>query len=181
MNEPTPWKVLRRSSVADCRVFGVEAVHCQRGSVREEQTFFLVQSVDWVNVIAATRDGRVVLVRQWRHGASGPILEIPGGMVDAGEDPRAAAERELAEETGYRAARWTLLGTINPNPALFGNRLHTYLAEDCEQVEAIANDHDEETLVELVPRDALPELVRAGKIDHALVLAALHWWTLRGP
>lgn len=179
--KPRSWTVVREETVADCRVFRVAARTSRRGGLAGEHTFYRLDSVDWVNVIAVTTDDRVVLIRQWRHGAEGPILEIPGGMVDAGEEPEDAAARELAEETGYRAARWVALGSVNPNPALFGNRLHTFLAEDCEPAGEAHFDPHEETIVELVPRDAVPELVRAGRIDHALVLAALHWWSLRGP
>ena len=180
-SQPQSWTVVRETPVADCRVFAVTARTCRRGGVPGEHTFYRLESVHWVNVIALTTDDRVVLIRQWRHGASAPILEIPGGMVDEGEDPRTAAERELAEETGYRAARWVALGSVNPNPALFGNRLHTFLAEGCEKVAEVENDPHEETIVQLVPREAIPELMRAGRIDHALVLAAFHWWSLRGP
>lgn len=181
MSEPKPWTLLRRTEVADCRVFEVQAHLCRREGLPGEHTFYCLESADWVNVIAVTTDARVVLIRQWRHGAGGPILEIPGGMVDEGEEPQAAAARELAEETGYRAKRWSALGSVNPNPALFGNRLHTFLAEDCEPVESIHNDAHEQTIVELVDREAIPELLRAGRIDHALVLAAFQWWSLRGP
>ena len=70
------------------------------------------------------------------------------------------------------------LGSLNPNPALFGNRVHTFLAENVERVGAVANGPLEETVVELVPVDEVPERVRRGEIDHALVVAALHAWSL---
>jgi ADP-ribose pyrophosphatase len=120
----------------------------------------------------------VVMVRQYRHGAQRVTLELPGGIVDPGEDPAEAAARELVEETGYRAARVLSLGSLNPNPALFDNRIHTYLAEEVERVAEIANGPLEETVVELVPVRDVPERVRRGEIDHALVVAALHWWSL---
>jgi 8-oxo-dGTP pyrophosphatase MutT (NUDIX family) len=180
MADPKPWIVEGTDPVADCRVFEVEARRSRRAD-GAEGTFYRLRSVDWVNVIALTGDGRVVLIRQWRHGAATGVLEIPGGMVDAGEDPQRAAQRELLEETGYRAARWAKLGAVNPNPALFGNRLHSFLAEDCELTDERDNDPHEETLVELVERPALDDLMRAGRIDHALVLTAFQWWNLRGP
>ena len=85
----------------------------------------------------------------------------------------AAAARELLEETGYRAAQVVPIGTTNPNPALFGNRLHSYLGLDVERVAEIRNDASEETVVELVSQAELRRIVRAGGVDHALVLAAL--------
>jgi 8-oxo-dGTP pyrophosphatase MutT (NUDIX family) len=118
------------------------------------------------------------MVRQFRHGARRVTLEIPGGIVDPGEVPEEAAARELREETGYRAGRLRPLGVVNPNPALFGNTVHTFLAEDVERVDEVCNVGLEETVVELVPEVEIPDRLRAGEVDHALVIAALHWWEL---
>lgn len=105
-------------------------------------------------------------------------LEIPGGLVDPGESPAEAGARELLEETGYRVGRLTSLGSINPNPALFVNRCHMLVAENCESVAPIQNSATEETIVELLPRAELPETLRNGGIDHALVVAALYYFEL---
>jgi hypothetical protein len=67
---------------------------------------------------------------------------------------------------------------VNPNPALFGNRVHTFVAPGVEKVGEIRNDVVEETVVELVPVAQIASLVRAGRIDHALVLAGLYQWEL---
>jgi 8-oxo-dGTP pyrophosphatase MutT (NUDIX family) len=121
-------------------------------------------------------DDEVVFVRQFRHGSEGISLEIPGGMVDPGEDPQVAAVRECLEESGYQAGSVESLGVLNPNPALFPNKLHTYVARQCEGIGAIANTSTEHTEVELVPMKDLPELLQSGAIDHALVAATL--WRL---
>lgn len=178
MPDPRPWKVLRERRVADCRVFAVTALDARREGVDGEHTFYRVDSVDWVQVVALTAADEVVLVRQWRHGAGAPVLEVPSGMVDPGEDPADAARRELAEETGYRAARWRSLGSVNPNPALFRNRLHTFVAEGCAPAGGQETDPHEEIAVELVPRAAIPDLLRGGRIDHALARASLYRWLL---
>ena len=144
----------------------------------ELHDFFRIDSNDWVNVVAFTGAGELVMVRQYRHGLGELTLEIPGGLVDPGELPAEAAARELFEETGYRAGKLEEIGTTCPNPALFGNRLYSYLASGLERVGDPSNPGTEETVVELVPEPAVRALVREGEIDHALVIAAFHFLDL---
>lgn len=178
MSKPGRWKEIETEFLEDCRVFTVSRTTAESPADGRHHPFFRIDSVDWVNVVPLTSDDEVVMVKQFRHGLREITLEVPGGMVDPGEEPRAAALRELVEETGYRAGEIYDLGSVNPNPALFGNRLHTFVAKGCERVTEVANDEREETIVELVPRRKLRELVLAGKVDHALVLAALHFLDL---
>ena len=172
---PPPWQVLATEAVADCRIFTVERARSRSPRDGGVHNFYRIQSPDWVNVVPLTPDAQVVMVRQHRHGAQALTLEIPGGLVDAGETPAAAGARELREETGYRAARLRPLGALNPNPALFGNRLHTFLAEECSVAGAVQNSSTEETQVVCVPLAEIPARARAGEINHALVIAAFYW------
>ena len=173
MTGPQRWTRLAREHIQSFRIFEVHRIRARSPLTGNEHDFFGIESVDWVNVIPFTSEGEVVLVRQYRHGADRVTLETPGGMVDAGEAPAVAAARELLEETGYRASELLPLGSVNPNPALFGNRLHVYAARGAQRVAEVANGHTEETHVELVPAQALHQLVREGAIDHALVVAAI--------
>jgi 8-oxo-dGTP pyrophosphatase MutT (NUDIX family) len=177
---PGPWTAVAAEPLQDCVVFRVSRTLARSPHTGSVHPFFRIDADAWVNVVALTDDDRVVLVRQWRHGAGEVTLEIPGGAVDPGESPQAAAERELLEETGFRARALESLGVLNPNPALFGNRVHTFVARGCERVSEVRNHGLEETAVELVPRGELRERVRAGQIDHALVVAALHLFELAG-
>lgn len=155
-----------------------EELAADDGAGRREA--MVLDAPPWVNIIALDDERRVLLVRQWRFGIAAPTLEIPGGMVE-GETPRAAAERELLEETGYRAARWTLLGEVDPNPAFLTNRCSTFLAEGLERVGEPTGDGEEEIRVETAALDEIASLVARGEIRHALVVAAFYLHALGQP
>ncbi len=178
MGRPPPWTVVSTEHLQDCAVFEVRRSHARSPRTGEVHPFYRIDSVDWVNVVAVTPADEVVMVHQWRHGSGALTLEIPGGMVDPGETPAEAAARELLEETGYRGGSTEPLGVVNPNPALFGNRCHTFLVREAQRVAEVRNEGQEETQVELVPRGQIPSRLRGGEIDHALVIAGLHWLAL---
>ncbi|MDJ0522837.1 MAG: NUDIX hydrolase [Planctomycetota bacterium] len=173
-----PWELLRSEQLEDARVFRLRRDLARSPRSGREHTFFTLEAPDWVNVVPLTADGHVVMVRQFRHGSRETTLEIPGGMVDPGESPAEAAARELLEETGYAAPAVSLLGSVNPNPALFGNACSTWLAAGAERVAPIRNEGGEETRVVLVPLAEIPDRMRSGEITHALVIAAFHWYGL---
>ncbi len=135
-----------------------------------------------MNVVALTEDGKAVLVKQFRQGTRETTLEIPGGAVDPGDrSPLAAARRELREETGYAARRWTRIGLVEPNPAFQTNACTTFLAEGCRRAGEPDPDEGEELDVVLVPASSLDSLARRGVIRHALVIAAFYWLRNRRP
>jgi ADP-ribose pyrophosphatase len=165
------WTLGARVPAHDYRVFRtafVDGSHPRVGTKR----FSLIECVDWVNIIALTDDGNVVLVRQFRVGSAEVCLEIPGGMVDEGELPRDAAARELVEETGYTAQAWRSLGTVRPNPALQGNTLHTFLATGAVRTREPELDSSEVLAVELRSLADVHAALTSGAIDHALVVVA---------
>jgi 8-oxo-dGTP pyrophosphatase MutT (NUDIX family) len=126
-----------------------------------------------VNVIAVTPDQRLVLVRQFRYGIDAFSLEIPGGVMDAGEDPVEAGLRELREETGYSGVRARLLGSVHPNPAFQSNRAHFVLVEAATPSHELEWDTDEEIEVLVEPIERVLAMARNGGITHSLVLNAL--------
>jgi ADP-ribose pyrophosphatase len=176
------WRELERETVADGRIFTVERSVAVSPFDGKPHSFHRVQSVDWVQILPITRANEAVLVRQYRHGAQRITLEMPGGLIDPGEDPATAALRECLEETGYRGVSAVPLGVVNPNPALFSNRLHGFYATDVEPERAVQNTGTEVTEVVLVPVADLEGLLASGEIDHALVAATLwRYLYLHGP
>ena len=166
------WRLETRHLGADYRIFKtafVDGIHPRTGATKR---FSLIECVDWVNIIALTPDDRVVVIRQFRVGTNSVCVEIPGGMVDDGETPLAAAMRELEEETGYTAKSWRMLGRVAPNPAIQNNHLHSFLALDAEQTAPQRLDSNEVIDIELVPLPDVQAMLRDGRIDHALVLDA---------
>lgn len=127
----------------------------------------------WVNVVALTSERRLVVVRQYRFGMATVTTEIPGGVVDRGEEHRAAAERELREETGYTSQRWSYLGCVEPNPAFQDNLCHHWLAQDARLTDPQALDEGEDIAVETLALDEVRRRILAGEIRHSLVLTAL--------
>ena len=166
------WRLGARIPGHDYKIFRTyfaDGIHPRGGAPKR---FSLIECVDWINIIALTRDERVVLIRQYRPGTDEVCLEIPGGMVDPGETPADAAARELVEETGYTSARWEQIGTVAPNPAIQNNHLHTFLALDAEPTSAQRLEGSEVIDVETATLADCHAAIRDGRIDHALVVAA---------
>jgi 8-oxo-dGTP pyrophosphatase MutT (NUDIX family) len=170
-----PWETVREGAVEPRRIMAFQEV--ERRSPRTERvgTYEVLRLQPWVNVVALTQEDEIVLVEQYRHGIDAITLEIPGGLVDPGEDPMLAAARELLEETGYAGGEPELLGRVYPNPAIQDNVCSSYLVRDARPVAPPQLDPGEDIAVVTVSRGELPELLRRGRIRHSLVLSAFHW------
>jgi len=174
-----PWKKISSRLLGDFRIFTLRSDVKVSPRTGKEHDFFVLDAVDWVNVIAITPQNELVMVEQFRHGSNTVELEIPGGMMDKVEcDPVATGVRELREETGYAGDHARLLGKISANPAIMSNYCHTVLVENCRLQHAVEFDSGEDIITRLVPVAEIQRLVSEGKIQHPLVVVALYYYEL---
>jgi 8-oxo-dGTP pyrophosphatase MutT (NUDIX family) len=174
-----PWKTIRSTPVGDFRIFKIRTDTCVNPRTGREHELFILDSVNWVNVIAVTPDQQLVMVEQYRHGSATVELEIPGGMMDPHEtDPVATAVRELREETGYAGKNARVLGRVHSNPAILSNVTYTVLIENCRLEHGLELDHGEDLETRLMPVAEIPKLVADEKIGHSLVVVALYHFDL---
>ncbi len=177
-NERAGWKIKSEQIYETFNIFRLRKSVRVNPRTNSEVEFFLMDGVDWVNIIALTVDSQVVLVSQYRHGSEEYTLEIPGGCIEQGEDPQIAALRELKEETGFSSKQIVKLGTIHPNPAMQAMRCHCYLARNAFKVSEPKLDVGEDIRVSLEPLNEVLEKVKNAKISHSLVVSAFGLYLL---
>jgi len=166
------WHLLGTRPVSEHRIFRLRYDRYRVEPGGAEQDFVILEMPDWVNIIPLTDDGQVVLVRQYRHGTQSNSLEVPGGVIDLGESPQAAALRELEEETGYVVRSVRLLGRVSANSAIQNNFCYTFLAEGCRRNSEPRPETFERIEVELRGLAEIPELIRSEQIHHSLITNA---------
>jgi len=174
-----PWKKTGSKQLGDFRIFKLRSDTYVSPRTNKEHDFFVLDSVNWVNVIAITPEKQLVMVEQYRFGSATVELEIPGGMMDPHEtDPVATAVRELQEETGYEGEHARLLGHTYGNPAILNNTCFTVIVENCLLKHEVKFDHAEDLATRLVPIAEIPKMVAEEKIGHPLVVVALYYFDL---
>ncbi|EOR92580.1 ADP-ribose pyrophosphatase [Arcticibacter svalbardensis MN12-7] len=135
--------------------------------------YYVLEYPDWVNAVAFTEDGEVLLIRQYRHGAEKVFTEIPGGCIDPGETPEEAVVRELLEETGYAFDTLEPICTVYANPSTSSNRTHSFILTGGKKVQEQDLDGKEEIEVFTVSVAELKELVLQNKIEQALHISSI--------
>lgn len=157
-----PWATLRTD-------------HCEMPDGRQVKDYYVLEYPNWVNAVAITEAGKVLMVRQYRHAAGIISLEIPGGVIDGDEAPAAAMRRELLEETGYQFDDIELLSVIYANPSTANNHTYCYLALNGKKVQEQDLDETEDILVEEYTIAEVKQLLKDNKIAQALHCSGLFY------
>ncbi len=174
-----PWSKQGSRPVGDFRIFSIRSDLKQSPRTGQTHDFYVIDTVDWVNVIALTPQLELVMIDQYRHGTDTVELEIPGGMMDVQDaSPVATAVRELREETGYEGEQAEIIGRIYPTPAIMSNTCYTVLVRNCRLNHPVEFDHTEDLSTRLVPASDPSQLVYEGRIRHSLVVVALYHFEL---
>ena len=174
-----PWPKISTKLLGDFRIFTLRSDLKTSPRTGKEHDFFVIDCVNWVNVIAVTPDDQLVMVEQFRHGSETVELEIPGGIMDRTDaSPVATGIRELREETGYEGSAAREIGTVFSNPAIMSNRTFTILVENCTLKHGVEFDSGEDIQTRLVPISEIPQLAAHGRIGHSLVVVALYHFDL---
>jgi ADP-ribose pyrophosphatase len=161
-----PWATMRKD---ECRM--------PNGKIVDD--YYVLEYADWANAVAVTEDNEVLLVKQYRHAADVVLLEIPGGVIDEGEDPKTAMRRELLEETGYQFDDIEPIAVVYPNPSTGNNRCYAFLAKGGKLVQEQKLDEHEEIIVEKVSIPELKQLLAENKFGQALHISAIFYALLK--
>ena len=171
---PKKWKTLGTKQIFGNRIFGFREDTVKSPKTDNTHPVWVMDAPTWVNIIPITKEKKVIMIKQYRFGSQEISLEIPGGMVDAGEDAQSAVTREMKEETGYDSEEVHSIGKISPNPALMSNHTYSYVAYNVKKTGDQQLDNMEDIEVLEVDLNQIPTLITNGEIDHSLVVSAFY-------
>jgi ADP-ribose pyrophosphatase len=177
------WKTTAKKNLAENPFLALEEHRREEEGTRRQGYFFIIDTPDWVNIIALTDENEIVLIEQFRHGSERIELEIPSGIIEESEKPADAALRELLEETGYEKSslsEFKKIGEALPNPAFMRNKCYTYVLTHARLTGKIDPDEFENIRVRLVPRKEVERLITSGEIQHSIIITALYYLKLAG-
>lgn len=167
------WRRIKSEAGPELPLFRMRYDWMEHPTTRVRLKRLVLESVDWVNMVARTAAGELVMVEQYRFGISANTVETPGGMVDPGESHLEAAKRELLEESGYGGGEWHYLGAVEPNPAIHDHLCHHWLADGVVRVGDPTPGNGEAIRVLLMGLDEIHVAIEDGRLRHALALSAL--------
>lgn len=172
-DDQSEWKRLHAEVGPDLKLFRARWDLMRNPRNGKSERMIILQSADSVNVVALTADQQLLFVRQYRFGIEDYTLELPGGIVDSGEEVALAARRELQEETGYAADEWTPLGRIGSNPVFMDSYIHHYLAYPARPLHKVSLDDGEDVELVMLSLSEVSDRLWRGEFQHPHTVNAL--------
>ncbi len=164
-------RISETKEVFECPWFHVHEEKWDNPSDLDQEPFYRIESSDGVLILAVTKNGEIILVRQFRPAIRRTTLEFPAGSLDGHESPEKAAARELFEETGYRSSRLVFLASGHLMVNRFCSKGHLFLAQDCELDHTNVSQRNESVLI--VSPEEFKQLVLSGEFEHIPALSIL--------
>lgn len=174
MDKSNTWKIVKSEPGPDLKLFRARFDHIQNPRNQAIERMVILEGADSVNAVPVTPEQEIIFVRQYRVGIGKETLELPGGLVDPGEDLRSAIMRELAEETGYTSTTWTPLGRVASNPVFMDNYIHHWAAHDVTWHNPQRLDDGEAIVLERYPVQEAERMLQAGKFLHPHTISCLY-------
>ena len=163
------WKTLSSEYLFNDLWFTVRKDTCERPDGKIVTPYYVYEFPAWVTALALTKEGEIILEKQYRHAIGETSYELPGGCVDDSDTSlQVAIARELQEETGYRFTSFEYLGKTCANPSTNNNWMHMFLAKGGERMSEQQLDDDEDIEVHLVSMDKLKELLATNQIIQSM-------------
>ena len=173
------WKLLSSEYIHKGKWATLRIDKCEMPNGHIVDDYYVLEYGTWVNGVAITEDNEVLMVEQYRHAADIISLEIPGGVVDEGENPQQALRRELLEETGYQFDDFELLCIVSPNPSTGNNQVYSYLAKGGKKVQEQSLDDAEDINVKKYTIDEIKQLLTENKIAQAMHCTGLFYGLMK--
>lgn len=167
------WEILESEHVFQTPWISVRKEHVRMPSGVEISDFYVSELPDWANIISITKEGKFIIEKQYRHGIRQVCFELCAGVVEPGENPLAAAQRELLEETGYAGGEWLYLGSYAINSSGANNYCHSYLAQGVELQAERHLETTEDIELLLLEEKEVKELLQNNKIPEGVMAAPL--------
>jgi ADP-ribose pyrophosphatase len=172
------WIIHNKGEIFNKSIFKINNLECFHPGKNISHNFYVIDTPDWINVIALTQDRRFILVKQHRLGTDEITIETPAGLIENGENPETAARRELLEETGYVADDIIFLKKLSSNPSIMNNYIYFFLATGCRKISVQNLDKSENIEIGLLTVDEILDRIKSNSINHSIIITAFSLYFL---